>query len=80
MFDRTVDRIVGRDPVNFTPSDFNKDGNFDQLDLEILTSNFNQKSPLPDSVTKGDVDLNGRVDLRDFIESRVLFPAGGIHM
>lgn len=55
------------------PGDFNLDGVVDGTDFMIMTENFNQKFPFEESFSKGDFDLNTRVNLKDFIRFRELF-------
>lgn len=58
-------------PPGATPGDFNADGVVDILDFQIMAENFNTRQR-EDSFSKGDFDLNLRVDLRDFLKFRQL--------
>ena len=62
------------------PGDFNGDGVVDTVDYNIMVSNFNETFPVLESFEKGDTNLNGRVDLRDFLNFREIFdvPAGAV--
>ncbi len=54
--------------------DFNADGAIDLADFAIMTENFNTKLPSPEEAfSKGDMNGNLRVELRDFIAFRELF-------
>ncbi|MCZ6855944.1 MAG: dockerin type I domain-containing protein [Gammaproteobacteria bacterium] len=79
IFDRTIDWILLRDLIDFAPGDFNNDGVIDFVDFGILKANFHKSFKIPDSLSMGDVDFNGTVDLRDFVEFRAIFnaPQGG---
>lgn len=57
----------------FTPSDFNSDGNIDLSDYEILKANFATGS----SFAEGDNNFDGTVDLHDFFQFVNDFNAAG---
>ena len=57
------------------PGDFNLDGTVDVNDFMIMAANFNGKFPAKESFSKGDFDLNTRVNLKDFLDFRKLFHA-----
>lgn len=57
--------------------DFNDDGAVNLDDFNIMLSNFNQRFSTTESFSKGDNNVNGRVDLADFLEFRQLFNAQG---
>jgi hypothetical protein len=57
--------------------DFNDDGTVNLDDFNIMVSNFNQSFSTVESFSRGDNNVNGRVDLQDFIEFRQLFNAQG---
>jgi hypothetical protein len=57
--------------------DFNDDGTVNVDDFNIMVSNFNQSFSTVESFSRGDNNVNGRVDLQDFIEFRQLFNAQG---
>jgi hypothetical protein len=59
------------------PGDFNLDGVADAADFAIMAENFNATFPREESYSKGDFDLNTRVDLNDFLGFRVLFNSQG---
>ena len=63
-------------PPGATPGDFNADGQVDTADFMILADNFNTRVT-DDSFSKGDFDLNLRIDLADFLKFRALFAAQG---
>ena len=54
------------------PGDFNSDGTIDTADFMIMADNFNSTFSLNESHSKGDFDLNGRIDLNDFFEFRMV--------
>jgi hypothetical protein len=55
------------------PGDFNLDGVVDSADFAIMAANFNQRFSTTESFEKGDFDLNGRVNMKDFIRFRDLY-------
>ena len=55
---------------DFLSGDFNSDGVIDLADFSVLVSNMQTERAF---VTDGDIDFNGRVDLRDFIAFRRAF-------
>lgn len=57
--------------------DFNHDGIVNLDDFNIMVSNFNQSFSTTESFSRGDNNVNGRVDLEDFLEFRELFNARG---
>ena len=57
--------------------DFNDDGTVNLDDFNIMVSNFNQRFSTTESFSRGDMNVNGRVDLQDFLEFRELFNAQG---
>ena len=59
------------------PGDFNMDGVVDTADFQIMADNFNGQYPREESYSKGDFDLNTRVDLKDFLAFREVFEAQG---
>lgn len=78
LFDASINYALGIDQGS-APGDFNGDGMIDLADYGILLENFNERFKVPESLTKGDVDFNGRVNLADFAEFRAIFnalPAG----
>ena len=44
-------------------------------DFLILAENFNESFPFEESFAKGDQTRDGKVDLADFLETRLLFNA-----
>jgi hypothetical protein len=56
----------------FLPGDFNGDEVVDIADFTILVEHFNTTGVF----ANGDIDFNGRIDLRDFIKFRTAFEAG----
>lgn len=58
--------------------DFNGDGTVDNADFTVLASNFNSTFLLTESYSKGDFDLNARVNMADFWAFRAVLnaPAG----
>ena len=58
-------------PPGAMPGDFNSDGIVDVADFQIMSENFNTRVR-NDSFSKGDFDLNLRVDLHDFLKFRQL--------
>ncbi len=60
-------------PARVIPGDFNEDGVLDLTDFGILAANFNQSFDVTESFSRGDINLDRRVDLRDFLGFRQIF-------
>ena len=45
----------------------------DVADFQIMADNFNGRYPFDESFSRGDFDLNTRVDMKDFLAFRELF-------
>jgi hypothetical protein len=68
-----ISLIAGK---QFTPGDFNGDGNVDGMDFTILSNNLGGHLDGPVGRENGDMNFDGRVDLDDFGLFKGL-PAGG---
>lgn len=68
-------------PGGVTQGDFNEDGVIDTTDFGIMADNFNASYPREESHSRGDFDLNTRVDMQDFMafrETYLALPAGEV--
>ena len=69
LFGRAIDWILLRDAAG-NPGDYNDDGMVDLLDFNIMLGNFNEKFPIQESFSKGDENLDGTVNITDFLKFR----------
>ncbi len=68
-------------PEGVTQGDFNADGLIDTTDFGIMAANFNASYAREESHSRGDYDLNTRVDIQDFMAFRdayLALPAGAV--
>ncbi len=68
-------------PEGVTQGDFNADGLIDTTDFGIMAANFNASFAREESHSRGDYDLNTRVDIQDFMAFRdayLALPAGAV--